>query len=235
MYAFESRIRYSEVDYTELLTLPALINYFQDCSTFQSEDIGLGIEVLKERGKVWVLSSWQVEVNRYPKMGERIKVETWATGFDGLYGTRNFQMKDEKGCVVAFANSIWVFMDTKKNRPIRPQTEDVEAYGVETPIAMEYAPRKITLPKETKAGEPFPVLRSQIDTNEHVNNCQYIQMAVEVMPECSRAGAIRVEYKKSAVLGNSIVPRTAVLPDRKVVELCGIDEKPFAIVEFKER
>lgn len=27
------------------LTLPALINYFQDCSTFQSEDVGLGTEV----------------------------------------------------------------------------------------------------------------------------------------------------------------------------------------------
>ena len=61
MYAFNSRVRYSEVDHTELMTLPALINYFQDCSTFQSEDIGLGIEVLKERGKVWVLLSWPIE------------------------------------------------------------------------------------------------------------------------------------------------------------------------------
>lgn len=235
MYIFESRVRYSEVDQTELMTLPALINYFQDCSTFQSEDIGLGVEVLKERGKVWVLSSWQIEVVRYPKMGERISTATWATGFDGLYGTRNFQMKDGEGNVVAYANSIWVFMDTKKNRPIRPQPEDVEAYGVETPIDMEYAPRKIALPKETEKGEVFPVLRSQIDTNEHVNNCQYIQMAVEIMPECSRAERIRVEYKKSAVLGDLIVPKTAVLPDRKVVELCGTDEKPFAIVEFKEK
>lgn len=78
------------------------------------------------------------------------------------------------------------------------------------------------------------MLRSQIDTNEHVNNCQYIQMALEIMPECSRAGSIRVEYKKSAVLGDIIVPYTAVLPERKVVELCGLDGKRFAIVEFKE-
>ena len=234
MYAFNSRVRYSEVDHTELMTLPALINYFQDCSTFQSEDIGLGIEVLKERGKVWVLSSWQIEVARYPKMGERITVETWATGFDGLYGTRNFRMKDEAGNVAAYANSIWVFMDTKKNRPIRPQDEDVEAYGVEEPIDMEYATRKIALPEKAERGEEFPVLRSQIDTNEHVNNCQYIQMALEIMPECSRAGSIRVEYKKSAVLGDIIVPYTAVLPERKVVELCGLDGKRFAIVEFKE-
>ena len=41
MYTFESRVRFSEADHTELLTLPGLVNYFQDCSTFQSEDIGI--------------------------------------------------------------------------------------------------------------------------------------------------------------------------------------------------
>ena len=44
MYTFDSRVRYSEIDHTGNMTLPALINYFQDCSTFQSEDIGLGKE-----------------------------------------------------------------------------------------------------------------------------------------------------------------------------------------------
>ena len=36
MYTFESRVRFSEADNTELLTLPVLVNYFQDCSTIQS-------------------------------------------------------------------------------------------------------------------------------------------------------------------------------------------------------
>ena len=30
MYAFDSRIRYSEIDYDEKITLPGIINYFQD-------------------------------------------------------------------------------------------------------------------------------------------------------------------------------------------------------------
>ena len=33
MYAFDSRIRYSETDSEGYLTLDALLNYFQDCST----------------------------------------------------------------------------------------------------------------------------------------------------------------------------------------------------------
>ena len=53
MYTFESRVRFSEADHTELLTLPGLVNYFQDCSTFQSEDIGYGVESLKKSGQAW--------------------------------------------------------------------------------------------------------------------------------------------------------------------------------------
>ena len=48
MYAFDSRIRYSETDSEGELTLNALLNYFQDCSTFHSEDVGLGIGYMKE-------------------------------------------------------------------------------------------------------------------------------------------------------------------------------------------
>ena len=43
MYTFDSRIRYSETDSEGKLTMASIINYFQDCSTFQSEDLGLGV------------------------------------------------------------------------------------------------------------------------------------------------------------------------------------------------
>ena len=48
MYSFESRIRYSEVDQNQELSVTGIINYLQDCSTFQSEDLNLGITYLQE-------------------------------------------------------------------------------------------------------------------------------------------------------------------------------------------
>ena len=116
MYTFESRVRFSEADHTELLTLPGLVNYFQDCSTFQSEDIGYGVESLKKSGQAWILSAWQIVVNRYPKLGEHIRVSTWATDFTGLFGLRNFKMEDEAGEMTAWANSVWVYMEDHADR-----------------------------------------------------------------------------------------------------------------------
>lgn len=233
MYGFDGRVRFSEIDHTERMTMPALVNYFQDCSIFQSEDIGLGIEKLKEERRAWILSAWQIEVNRYPMLGEKIRTSTWATGFEGFFGTRNFQMVKEDGEVLAYANSIWIFMDVEKGRPVRPGEADIAAYGTDKALDMEYAPRKIALPKESCPGESFPVMRYQIDTNEHVNNCQYIQMAVEALPECERAERIRVEYKKSAVLGDRIYPSIAREETRKVAVLGDGAGKPYAVVEFR--
>ena len=89
-YTIDGRIRFSEVDHTRRITLPGIVNYFQDCSTFQSEDLGLGIEHCSEKKRAWILSSWQVVVERYPKIGEKIQTSTWATDFNGLFGERNF-------------------------------------------------------------------------------------------------------------------------------------------------
>ena len=97
--------------------------------------------------------------------------------------------------MTAWANSVWVYMDMKKGRPCRPAKEEVEAYRPEAPLDVEFAPRKIVLPKELEDGESFPVRRHQIDTNEHVNNCQYVQMALEILPEDMKIGQLRVDYK----------------------------------------
>lgn len=233
-YTFESRVRFSEIDSTRHMTLPAVVNYFQDCSTLQSEDMGLGFRSVAAIKKVWILSSWQIEVDRYPMMGEHIKITTWSTGFEGLYGKRNFVMETPEGERLAWANSLWVYMDLEKGRPVRPDAETQQMYGADAPLDVEFAPRKIELPKTVEERESFPVRRQQIDTNDHVNNCQYIQMAIEVLPECGRAKKIRVEYKKSAVFGDVICPKVAIESDRKVVELCDADENIFAVVEIKE-
>ena len=48
-YSFNSRVRYSETGENGKLTLPGVLNYFQDCCTFHAESVGLGGDVLKAR------------------------------------------------------------------------------------------------------------------------------------------------------------------------------------------
>ena len=92
---------------------------------------------------------------------------------------------------------------------------------------------EIRLPENLQVKPSFPVRKYHIDTNEHVNNCQYVQMALEVLPEETRVRQIRVEYKKSAVLGDVIFPKVAREENRIVTELCDENGKPYAVIEIK--
>lgn len=232
-YTIKSRVRFSEIDHTRKMTLPGIINYFQDCSIFQSEEIGYGLEYLNIQKKAWMLSAWQIVINRYPGLGEEISVSTWASGFKGICGDRNFCMRDETGEITACANSLWVYMDLQKGRPVKPGADEIEAYGVSEPLEMEDMPRKIELPEKMTELPSFPVRRYHIDTNEHVNNCQYVQMAKEAYEGDAPIKQVRAEYKKSAVYNDVIVPRAGREDNRTVVELCGAKGQTFAAVEFR--
>lgn len=184
-YTIDGRIRFSEVDHTRRITLPGIVNYFQDCSTFQSEDLGLGIEHCSEKKRAWILSSWQVVVERYPKIGEKIQTSTWATDFNGLFGERNFCMTDSEGKDVAYANSLWVYMDMEKGRPSRPEESEIAPYGVGDSYEMEYESRKSHFRKRQKNWKVFRyadiiLIRMSMSTTANMyrwrwNHCQKIK------------------------------------------------------------
>lgn len=232
MYQMTAKVRLSEADHTKKITFPGIVNYFQDCSIFQSEALGVGFEHLERQKAAWVLNAWQIVVERYPMIGEEIMVSTWATGFHGIYGNRNFKMCDREGNILAWANSVWVYMDLVKGHPIRPDSREIELYGSEEALPFSFAPRKITLPTASVKCDSIPVRRSDIDPNEHVNNCHYIQMALEVLPESFTFRQVRVEYKRSARRGDVIYPLMAAEAGRTVIMLCDQEEQPYAIVEL---
>ena len=207
MYTFDSRIRYRETDETGALSLLGVINYLQDCSTFQSEDIGLGVEYLEEKKRAWLLSSWRIVIDRYPVLGERIKIGTWATSSKGIYGYRDFVIMDQDGNYLVRAESIWFFCDTEKMVPVRVMPEDVAAYGNEEALDLGKAPRKILIPEEYEEGIPVTIATHHLDTNHHVNNAQYVDIAREAVPCTKMVKGIRADYKKAAVLGEILVPR----------------------------
>lgn len=234
MYTFDSRIRYSELDSRGTLSLGALLNYFQDCSTFHSEDIGVGLAYLFERNMVWVMSAWQIVVERYPALGEKVVIGTAPYEFKGFMGLRNFVMKTKAGETLACANTVWTLMDMERMRPARATQDMLKAYALEEKLPMDYAPRKISLP-ETQ-GRPFApveVLRRHLDTNRHVNNGQYIAIAMEYLPDGYAIRQMRAEYKKQAHLGDRLIPVVYEDGTHTVsVVLNSEDGMPYCVAEF---
>lgn len=232
MYIFDSRVRYSEASYTGELTIESLLDYFQDVSTFHSEDLGVGMDYLKEQNMAWVLSSWQIQVKRYPKIGELIQACTYPYEFKGFFGMRNFLLKTPAGEVLACANSIWTLLDTEKMVPTKPTSRMLESYVLEEKYPMEYAGRKIALPGEGEEKESVTVIKEHLDTNRHVNNGQYVRIAKSFLDDSYKVTELRAEYRKSAKLGDVMYPVLYKEDNRQTISLNDENGKPFAVIEF---
>ncbi len=232
MYSFDSRIRYSETDNHETLTFQGLLNYFQDASTFQSESLGLGMDYMRKQQLVWVLCSWQIVVKRMPKLCDKVTIGTLPYEFKKFIAQRNFVMYAEDGSVLAVANSVWSLLSAQTGRPAIVPPEMVEGYQLEAPLEMEYAPRKITVPEGGEPRDYIVIKKHHLDSNQHVNNGQYVSIAMEYLPEDFAVCQMRAEYKKQAHLENVMYPR--VYKERDMVWVSLEDEtgSAYAVVEF---
>ncbi|MBQ5376689.1 MAG: acyl-[Lachnospiraceae bacterium] len=232
MYTFDSRIRYSEVDEKEHLTLTALLDYFQDCSTFQSDDSGVGMDYLRKMHMAWVLNSWQIDVTRFPKEGERVTIGTIPYTLRGPLGYRNFFMNDAEGNRLAAAQTIWTLLDMEEGIPVNAPQEVIDAYPIGEKLDMEYLPRKIRPAGEGKEQEAIQVMKHHLDANHHVNNGQYVRMAMELIPEGKMPWRLRAEYKAQARLGDTMYPVLYSSENVHTVSLNDAEGNPYAIVEF---
>ena len=55
MYRMHRPVTYSEVGADYKADMAQIINYFQDCSCFQSDSLGVGPKNMETLGKVWIL------------------------------------------------------------------------------------------------------------------------------------------------------------------------------------
>ncbi len=213
----------------------ALLNYFQDASTFQSEALGVGGKYLLEHNLVWVLSSWQIVVDRYPRLCEEVVTGTFPYAFKGCLGYRNFIMRTADGEVLARANSLWTLLNLQQQTMAYPTERMKQAYELEERLPMEYAGRKIAVPEGGVQEDPIVVRKHHLDTNKHVNNGQFVDIAMNSLAADFAIGQMRAEYKMQAHLGDELIPYVVRSPQLCIVSLRSRKGKPYAIVEFTRR
>ncbi len=235
MYEMATQVTYSRVKSNLKTDMAAITHYFQDCAICHSESVGKGLHDVEVNGKAWFLSGWQIEVLRYPEFNEAITVRTWAHGFKGINGYRNFDILDIEGEQIVRANSIWIFMDLKNLRPMKPGPEDLVGYNIESAIDMDYAPRKIQImedayrKKEMEDNTAILVKKSFLDSNLHVNNGRYVEVAMDFLPQNIKK--MRVDYRKAATLGDVMHPFVYEKDGCSQVVFYDKDRLPFVIIE----
>ncbi|MBR5338296.1 MAG: acyl-[Lachnospiraceae bacterium] len=232
MYTMEGRVRFSETGANGKLSVGGLIDYFQDCSTLHSQDVGLGPDSLAAGNRAWIINSWQVEIFRLPKLGEKISVDTWPYSFRKFIGNRNYVLRDKDNEVCARADSIWALYDMAKSFPAVMSQEEIDAYDIEPRLDMEERSRKIRVEGDFKKCDTFTVMRDRLDSNIHLNNGQYVKISSNYLPEDREVSTLRVEYKNSIKLGDEVCVMVCQKDDLFYVRFDDQEGNEYSVIEY---
>ena len=160
----------------------ALCDFLQEAAGNHAERLGLSMESLLDNGQAWVLAFLRLKVDRYPDWHDTLTIETWPSGLDRLYATREFILSDEEG-ECARATSAWLVIDTERRRPLRPPAELYDIDTPDRPAALDVDRTRMEAPDATPVHErTFRVRYHDLDLNRHVNNVRYVEWATETLP-----------------------------------------------------
>lgn len=207
-FTFNSPVFYRSIRPDASLTMPGLMYYIQEASLQHSRSVGFTMDYFMENRRAWVVTHWQVEVNRMPRWGESVSVVTWPSQFRGFMARRCFSVRNKEGEILAKANSCWVYSDLKEHKVIPMTDAPTEAYLPIMPEEMDY---DFKLPSNCDVAvshRNYVVRPDDIDTNFHVNNCRYVEWAFNDMPDdlllYKTPKRMNIIYKKECKLGDPL-------------------------------
>ncbi|MBQ9560337.1 MAG: hypothetical protein IJ762_03165 [Bacteroidaceae bacterium] len=235
MYSLKYKVTTSTCDCEGRLKLYSALQMMQDCSEMWI-DCEPGVKrYFAEQNMAQLLAARQVEVVRVPEFKEELTVTSTVYGMKPMYGFRNTFIYDAEGKPCYKTWSMGAFVDRATGKLKRVDEATIASMTLEPQLEMNYRDRRIILPKAEggEAREPIKVLRADIDYNKHVNNANYVRMAMELLPEGFRVRGLRVEYRVAAKLGDVLMP-TVYPADGGLVVTLSVGSDVCALMEFSE-
>lgn len=236
MFSLEEYVTSSRTDDRGRLKLVSAVDMMQDCSQLWMKSEPVMERYFNTNNMAQLLASRQIDILRMPVYGERLTITTSVFEVQNFLGYRNTVVYDaeHKPCIVSWSTGAFVCLSNSRLTKIPPEISANIVYDKK--IEMEYMDRKINIPDGEKTILlPVQVMKNDIDMNRHMNNAQYVRVAMEFLPEDFSVDRLRIEYKAPAVCGDLLYPQLIWNGDNQVYILLS-DEKGqlHAIMEFNQ-
>ena len=177
-YTLTTIVPFADVDRHQVILLPQLFKLLQEAAVQHAELYGVGMRGLAERGTSWVLNRLAVELTRYPRRDEPVRITTWSTGVHGFKGFREFRLHSGEELLLS-ASSLWLWIDLRTRSLTRVPAELAATFPVGSSTPSYHA--EIDRLHHTPPAASTPALSldlrySDQDANGHVNHTAYFDL-----------------------------------------------------------
>ncbi len=204
----EFSIRTNDADFNNRVKVNSIFVFLQDIAAAHADKLHLGYNNLLEKNLGWVLSWVRVEIEKYPKYAETIKIKTWPKRKYKLFYLRDFLISNDKNDVIIKATTAWLPVNIQTKRIVDLQSINLKIpYEIEENALAVY-PEKIIPDNEGKIIESKVFKYSDLDLNQHVNNTKYVEMILDCFSKDFHSSHIikniTVSFQAESFLGDEI-------------------------------
>lgn len=201
-------LRTPQCDFTGHWRLSDILCVMQEMAGAHAHLLGCGrAETLKDN-IVWVLSRTELVMNRYPRLGETLRVETFPTANKRWFFPRHFLFYDQEGAVIGKAATLWLLMDfVQRKMALSQQVLGCipDNAGLTPPLGM---PGNIPLLEGEALSFAQVPAYTDLDINGHVNNTRYGDwlcnaLGIDTMKE-NEIARLLIHYTREVLPGEGL-------------------------------
>lgn len=206
------RITSYDVGPNGLVKVSALQKYMQQLAREDCNGYGATYANMRAANMVFVITKLGLEICKEIQSEDVITVRSISNKIEGVHFVREFLMF-KNGQKVAAATTYWVLLNFEKRTVVRPKSflYPMKAYNL--PIDSIEVPRKLFMENGSEyAAGKRKVVFSDLDENNHLNNCVYSDIALDFSPIDLNENAIRKtlinftnEARRGDILNISII------------------------------
>lgn len=183
----------------------ALQKIMQQLAREDCDAMGCTYNQMREVNMVFVLVKLGIEIKKPIFAYDELAVRTYHNRVSGITSVREFEFYRD-GEEIIHATTQWVIVKYDTRRIVRPREFPFELTEHNIDCATIEIPRSLDARELTERGERI-VRLSDLDENDHLNNCVYSDISLDILPYDRKEDyvkEIRIIFQHEAKIGDAL-------------------------------